>query len=90
MADTDAPHVAKLYPTPSTAAIPKDGKARMWKGMTDDGIEVEMWVTAIRVADRDVARFERGLGADLRIRQADELEDRAYHAPRAVDPRLLT
>jgi len=85
-------HIAKLYPTEAKAVAPKDGKARMWKGITDDGIVVELWVTAIRVEDRDVARFERGLGAELEVRSADELEDDAYRAPRSkgIDPRLVT
>lgn len=89
----DSPHIAKLYPTSHTAEIPKDGKARMWKGMTDDGVVIEVWITSLRVDEKDVPRFERGLGKELRVRPADELEDRAYHRPRAspgIDPRMVT
>lgn len=81
MADK-GPHILWLYPTEEVAQAPKDGKARKWTGATDDGIAIDVWISTIRVADEDVPAFERTLGAVLKLRPADTLEDAAYQAPR--------
>ncbi|MGE0160716.1 MAG: hypothetical protein AB7T31_15015 [Gemmatimonadales bacterium] len=57
------PHITELRPTLELIEMPlsvdrERSLVRRWVGRTDDGIEVDVWVAVVRVADGDAERFE--------------------------------
>jgi hypothetical protein len=84
----------KLSPTTETLEFPHPGRqmCRKWVGTTDDGIEVEAYVAAVRVAEPDVPAFEARFAKHLVELERPEMP--GYHDPRrtrlGIDPRLVT
>lgn len=60
--------IVELRPTDEVIELPHPGtgqKARRWIGKTDDGIEVDLYVSAVRVLAEDSDAFEASFGDAL-------------------------
>lgn len=86
------PHIRNLRPTPETLEFPNPGRAmvRKWVGETDDGIEVDVYVAAVRVTAEDTPAFLKGLGKELEELSLTTPGYRDPRRPTAIDARLVT
>lgn len=93
MPDPDKPFLTRLRPTAEVLEYPHPGRqiCRKWIGQTDEGVLVDVYIAAVRVAAEDEQRFAAAFGAELE--ELGQPTTPGYRDPRrleAIDPRLVT